>query len=209
MRVEQELAMASFGMTLDESWFVRAWAGGVLGGTLYDSPHSGLSGPQYGTHTITGGWLLSAQLTRRLRAQDGWLPFVQGTFTVGWSQMRITPAAGQPDAGRKDGFLGTDLRVSAIAGWTIADLWTPYVSARAFAAPFFWQEGEGWYTSDPYKSGQDVDHFQVGVGSTFKVPGGFAVFVDYAALGEQALTAGIAYGWTNSMGAVAPAVPGR
>ena len=207
MRIEQRLAMASFGMSLDGGWLVRAWVGGVLDGQLYDSSHSGLTGGGYGEHTIEGGWLASAQIAKRLLDQDGVIPFIQGTFTAGWSQLRMTPKTGHPAFGRKDGFLATDLRLSVSAGWTVAGVWTPYVSARFFAAPFYWHQGDGWYTSDPYRSGQDVDHFQVGVGSTFTLPGNFALFVDYAALGETALTAGLGYSWTTGSGKTTVTTP--
>lgn len=207
MRIEQNLAMASFGLSLSDGWFARVWVGGVLDGTLTNASHSGLTGPGYGSHVIEGGWIASAQISRQLVREHGWTPFVQSSFTVGWSQMDMTPAAGHANFGRRDGFLATDLRISVAAGWTFFELVAPYVRASAFAAPFYWHQGEGWFTSEPYRSGQDTDHFQVGAGATVLLPANVSAFVDFAALGESAITAGVSYSWATSGDLALPTAP--
>ncbi len=194
MRIEQRLAMASFGLALNKSWYLRAWAGGMLDGRLYDSAHSDLKGPPRGRHELTPGWLLSAQATRRLLAQDGWAPFLNATFTIGWSQLGTSPEKGQTGVPEHTGFVATDLRIAATAGWTVGEMWTPYASLRAFAAPFYWHLADKGFADSSSLSGQDVDHYQVAVGSTLRL-GGVSVFVDWSMTGETALTAGLGYAW--------------
>lgn len=192
MQMRQSLAMAAFGMALDDDWFGRAWIGGVLDGTLVDSAHSGLTGAKRGSHRVTPGWVVSAQATRRLLPQDGVVPFINTTFTIGWSQMGTERDADSQIASTETRFLSTDLRVAATAGWTIADVWTPYVGGRAFAAPFYWYNDGGSATDTDSLSGQDVNHYQVAIGSTVTV-GKFSAFFDWSMLGEKAVTAGLGY----------------
>ncbi|GEM_PF-3060380 len=197
MRVEQRLAMGSVGLALTENWYIRMWGGGLIDGRLYDSQHSDLKGGLLGNHRLDSGWVISAQAVRSLMAQAGWVPFINGTMTIGWSQLTTSPEPGQNQSYEADEFLATDLRVGAIAGWTVADFFTPYASVRLFAAPFYWHFGEDWHGQSNYKSGQDVDHYAVAVGATATLPGGFRAFVDWSMLGETGLTAGLGYSFNR------------
>ena len=161
-------------------------AGGIAGGTLEHGAARDTIGPGFAGFSGIA-W----------RAVDGRnaLPFVQLTATLSVSHAltrtddlgtrtdgTISPRA-QPDSPK---FTALDLRIGAVAGKTIADVFTPYVTARAFGGPISWRFDGAEVT------GTDLYKYQLGGGLSLAVfDRRFDVFVEGIALGERGVSAGI------------------
>lgn len=71
------------------------------------------------------------------------------------------------------------------AGWTLADIVTPYVLARAFGGPVYWRIGTVAQT------GTDTHHDQLGAGAVAAITSAMNLFVEGVPLGERAVTGGL------------------
>jgi hypothetical protein len=79
-----------------------------------------------------------------------------------------------------------DLRLSAIAGSTIANFFTPYAVARAFGGPVYWK------IAGEEVTGTDVYKYQLGGGMAFALPARtLDLFVEGIAFGERTIAAGV------------------
>ena len=79
-----------------------------------------------------------------------------------------------------------DLRLSAIAGSTIANFFTPYAVARAFGGPVYWT------IAGKDVTGTDVYKYQLGAGMSFTLPSRVLdLFVEGVAFGERTIAAGV------------------
>ena len=72
-----------------------------------------------------------------------------------------------------------------MAGWTLWDMFTPYLAARVFGGPVFWQTRP---SGDP-QIGTDRYHYQLATGLSAQLPGRVYVTAEWAPLGEPALGA--------------------
>jgi hypothetical protein len=161
-------------------------AGGIAGGELVHGAARDTIGPGFAAF---GGvaW----------RAYDGRdaLPFLQLTATLsathtltrtddrGTRTDGSTSPAARPETPR---FTAFDLRVGAIAGKTFGDVFTPYVTARAFGGPISWRfDGADVTGTDLYK-------YQLGGGLSLALfDRRLDVFAEGIALGERGVAAGI------------------
>jgi hypothetical protein len=102
----------------------------------------------------------------------------RGTRTDG-----STSPGAQPETPR---FTAFDLRAGAIAGKTIAGVFTPYVTARAFGGPVSWRfDGDAVTGTDLYK-------YQLGGGLSLALfDRKLDVFAEGIALGERGFAAGV------------------
>lgn len=161
-------------------------AGGIAGGELvHGAAHDSL-GP---------GFAASSGLAWRAIDARGALPFVQLTATIGvthaltrtddrgtYTDGSTSPGA-QPETSR---FTAFDLRLGAVAGKTFADVFTPYVTARAFGGPISWRYDGADVT------GTDLYKYQLGGGLALALlDGKLDVFAEGIALGERGVAAGI------------------
>lgn len=161
-------------------------AGGVAGGELVHGAARDTIGPGFAGFTGIAG---------RIYDGRGALPFVQLTATLSMTHMLTrtddrgthtdgtTSKNAQPESPR---FTALDLRVGVVAGKTFADVFTPYVTARAFGGPISWRyDGEEVTGTDLYK-------YQVGGGLSLALfDRRFDVFAEGIALGERGLAAGV------------------
>lgn len=106
----------------------------------------------------------------------------------GFLQMNLTFSATRAatDAPGAPLLTAFDLRLSAIAGKTIANFFTPYAVARAFGGPVYWTiAGEDVIGTDVYK-------YQLGGGMAFALPARtIDLFVEGIPLGERTIAAGL------------------
>jgi hypothetical protein len=72
-------------------------------------------------------------------------------------------------------------------GYTFFDFWRVYLSPRVFGGPVFIDYGSRRL------QGRDRYFVQAGMGMSFLLPKGFAIYVDGSPAGEQAITAGAAF----------------
>lgn len=112
-----------------------------------------------GLAAVSGTWLAVLERPRR--------PFVQ--LSVSASGSRTT-----------GGLTSFDARIGAMVGKAFGPV-VPYVAARAFGGPVFYQ-GE---------SGGDRYHVTLGGGVSVRLPASLGVFVEVMPLGEQSAVAGV------------------
>ncbi|MDB4938075.1 MAG: uncharacterized protein JWP87_5047 [Labilithrix sp.] len=161
-------------------------AGGIAGGTLVHGAARDAIGPGFAAFTGVA-W-------RVVDARDA-LPFVQLTATLsathtltrtddrGTRTDGTTSPGAQPETPR---FTALDLRVGAIAGKTFAEVFTPYVTARAFGGPIAWRFDGAEVT------GTDLYKYQLGGGLSLALfDRRLDVFAEGIALGERGIAAGL------------------
>ena len=161
-------------------------AGGIAGGTLVHGAARDTIGPGFAGFVGIAGRVVDGR---------GALPFVQLTATISSTHAltrtdeRGTRTDGSTGTGARPEtprFTAFDLRVGAIAGKTFGDVFTPYVTARAFGGPIYWRlDGNDVTGTDLYK-------YQLGGGLSLALfDRRLDVFAEGIALGERGLAAGI------------------
>jgi hypothetical protein len=157
-------------------------AGGIAGGELVHGAAHDSIGPGFSAFAGVAGRVVDGR---------GALPFVQLTATLSATHAltRTDDRGTRTDGGTSPGsprFTAFDVRAGVIAGRTIGDVFTPYVTARAFGGPIAWRfDGEAVTGTDLYK-------YQLGGGlSLALLDRRLDVFAEGIALGERGLAAGI------------------
>lgn len=168
--ISQLAVSASVGQAWPSRVSLRASIGVVIDGSLEGEGRSYDIGP---------GFIVAASVAKQWIAGD-W--FVTSSFSM--SASRTTTTETQPGAPRET-LIAVDLaRGGVIAGRSFG-LVSPYVLARAFGGPVFWE------LDDMDVWGTDVHHFQIGAGASLTTESGLSVVLDVAALGEQAASLGM------------------
>ena len=85
-------------------------------------------------------------------------------------------------------YFSYDLRVGGRASWIINDSIFPYITGRVFGGPVSWE------LENTDVMGTDIHHYQFALGTAVQF-GGTGVFVEWAGVGEKALSAGLSYAW--------------
>lgn len=150
-------------------------AGASLGGPLTGS---------YGDVDVGAGWLVGAAGGFTAVEADGGVPFVDLTLALSAGGRPTTTASGVHAT-----LTAVDLRVGVTVGWSLWDVWRPYLAARAFGGPIFWE------TDGRSITGTDRGHVQLAVGSTIALPGGVSIFGEWAPWYERGASAGLAVGF--------------
>ncbi len=177
---------AQIPLARDGALSLQIGAGGIVGGELVHGAARDTLGP---------GFAASTGLAWRVADGRGALPFVQLTGTLGVTHALTrtdhrgtrTDGAPSPD-GRADTprFTALDVRLGAVAGKTLAEIVTPYVTARAFGGPIAWRfDGASVTGTDLYK-------YQLGGGVALSLANHkFDVFAEGIAFGERGIAAGV------------------
>ena len=160
-------------------------AGGIAGGELIHGAARDTIGPGFSGAVGVAG---------RVYDGKGWIPFVQLTATLSVTHMGTrtddqgtrtdgTRSAAGPSSPK---FTAGDLRVGVIAGKTFGDVFTPYVTARAFGGPVAWHfDGDAVTGTDLYK-------YQLGGGLSLALfHRKLDVFAEGIAQGERGVAAGV------------------
>ena len=161
-------------------------AGGIAGGELVHGAARDTIGP---------GFAAFSGVAWRVVDDHAAIPFVQLTATLSVTHMLTrtddhgtrtdgtTSPNAQPETPR---FTALDLRLGAIAGKTIANVFTPYVTARAFGGPI------AWHFDGMPVTGTDLYKYQLGGGLSLALfDRKLDVFAEGIALGERGVAAGI------------------
>jgi hypothetical protein len=162
--------LASIERRLGSRWTV----GGALGASVAGS----LVIEHMSLHLLPGPL---AALTASFRALDEGkiAPFLLFTGSLGASLAWTNVAGGAPLP-----MTALDARIGVAAGKTIANRVTPYVLARAFGGPVFWNvDGGGTVGTDAY-------HYQLGAGVVVRA-GRIDGEIEAVPLGERALIGGV------------------
>ena len=140
----------------------------------------GIVGGEIDHRDITGGGALAGQLSWLPVYENAHHPFVAITGTAGVSYAR---AAADDD--RMHGWLAVDLRGGVTVGKTFAERFVPYVSARGFGGPVYWQHaGEQIIGNDRY-------HVTFGGGLVVRLPASFDATLEAMPLGEKSMALGV------------------
>jgi len=146
-------------------WRVAAGAGAVVSGSI-DAGGA--------TYVMDPGWL--ARLGATWMAVDGsgpW-PFVALSASLAASGVNTTGPGGV-----KAPLTSLDAGLSVSAGKSIAGVVAPYVGAKVFGGPVFWELAGASVT------GTDVAHWQVAFGLAANLPLGIDLLVEWAPFGAR------------------------
>jgi hypothetical protein len=144
---------------------VGASVAGAL--TLPDGKHEFSPGP-------------SASLGAAWRLLDAPSYFLLLTGVVSFTANR-TALTGAPSVS----YTAFDLRLGGELGLNLVNVLHPYVLARAFGGPVFWNyEGKD-------VTGTDIHHYQLGLGLALGLPAKLGLFVEAVPLGERAISGGV------------------
>ena len=149
---------------------LQAGAGAALGGRLAmpDGPYDFSAGP---AAAVGASW-------RVIEAH----PFVVVTSLLSFTAATTHPRGNDAIA---TGYEAFDLRVGAIVGTTLWNVFSPYALARVFGGPVFWRYAGQAVT------GTDTSHFQIGAGFALALTRRFNLFAEGVPLGEQAIAGGL------------------
>jgi hypothetical protein len=142
---------------------VTAGAGAVVSGSI-DAGGA--------TYVMDPGWLVRFGATWMAVDGSGPWPFVALSASLAASGVNTTGPGGV-----KAPLTSLDAGLSASAGKSIAGIVAPYVGAKVFGGPVFWQLGGASTT------GTDVAHWQVAFGVAANLPFGIDVLVEWAPFG--------------------------
>jgi hypothetical protein len=143
-----------------KTWTFQFAAGGAFDGHL-------------GTTSLGGGGTASVAASWLVLEQAKWWPFVQLSASISASLAQASPTL----------YSAFDARLGVVAGYTLWERFTPYLTARVFGGPVYFAG----------QTGSDLHHYQVGVGFVVGLPKGFDVSAELVPLGEQRVTASVGY----------------
>jgi len=172
----RHVAFASLDYMATTTWTFELGVGSILGGALR-SPTA--------EYNLSPGLLASAGAAWRVVEADDIRPFVVMTAQLAVVATSTKDAA-SPSAASVH-YTAVDGRFGASAGWPLWQTLTPFVLARAFGGPVFWEyQGVS-------QTGTDVHHFQIGGGLLLRLARVVDIFAEAVPLGEQSISAGAGF----------------
>lgn len=160
LKLQQMAVSGSLEYRLSQAWTIQFAAGGAFNGQL-------------GETMLGGGGVASVAASWLVLEQANWWPFVQFSGSVSFSAIAAQPSL----------YSAFDARLGVVAGYTIFDRVTPYLTARAFGGPVFYAG----------QTGTDLYHYQFGLGLVVALPLGFDLSAEFVPLGEQRVTGAVGY----------------
>jgi hypothetical protein len=170
---DQRSVAASVTRRLGRDWSVTAGAGAVVSGSIEAGG---------ATFVMDPGWLVRLGASWLPLDGSGPWPFVALSATLAASGVGTTGAGGV-----RAPLTSLDAGLSVSAGKSIAGVVAPYVGAKVFGGPVFWQIGGASTT------GTDVAHWQVAFGAAASLPLGIDLLVEWAPFGARSAVGQV--GW--------------
>jgi len=168
----RHIAFASLDYMWTPAWTFELSVGSILGGGLRSATSN---------YELRPGLLAAAGAAWRILEAEGARPFVLMTAQLAFVTASTKDSASASGSVR---YTAIDGRVAASAGWPLWQTLTPYVLARAFGGPVFWEyQGVS-------QTGTDVHHYQIGGGLLLRVARVVDIFAEAVPLGEQGLSTG-------------------
>ncbi len=168
-----DVQQASVGATLGRQLALRSSltvsASAILGGSVEHS----------GEGDVGTGVAGSVSWTYLPLFENASRPFIATSLTFG-----AATTTADSDDGMSYRWTAFDLRLGVMVGKTFFDHLVPFVTGRLFGGPVSWRLGGEDVT------GSDINHYTVGAGVTYRVPGKFAVFAEAAGVGERSVSIG-------------------
>jgi hypothetical protein len=169
----RHVAFATLDYRYTARWTFEVGLGSILSGQLRTGSAS---------YDFSPGVLAAAGASWRVLDNEDLRPFFLLTSQIAY--VATTTRENGSVASPAVGYHALDVRVGAVAGWTLWRALNPYALLRAFGGPIAWQ------AQGNTELGTDVHHYQVGAGLLAVVGGAVDLFVEGVPLGERALTAG-------------------
>ncbi len=161
---------------LNDKWSLRGGLGMVLDGKLAPVGHT--------IQNILPGGLFAVGVEYLWQQGDGYKPFIDFSTFISASSATVEDLITEETTN----YFSSDLRVGGRASWIIKDRVFPYLTVRVFGGPVSWKlAGEDVV-------GTDIHHYQIALGTAVQF-GKTGTFVEYAGLGENALSVGLSYAW--------------
>lgn len=174
--LHQKTLLASLGLNFGGGWSMAVAAGAVLTGDMLNV------GRRW---NVEPGWTVGVSGNKRWLDADGGVPFIHTAVTLAAVGMHTSERGG--DA--RGSLIALDFRIGLTVGWTLWDVWSPYLAVRTFGGPAHWdRDGDS-------RSGTDRFHFVAAVGSTIALPGGVLIFGEYIPIFESGFSAGVGVGF--------------
>ena len=170
--LNQHTVVGSGGVFFSNGWSFRLSAGVIAGGKMKGGGES---------FTLNPGWLISVQGARQWFSDKGWIPFFITSLAFS-----VSGASTDSQFSKNDRIIGTDVRISLTAGYTLFNFLSLYISPRFFGGPVSWTH------NGKSVRGRDRYFFQSAAGLAFLLPAGLTLFADSSPFGEQSITAGVA-----------------
>lgn len=167
---EDRMVLANATWSFADLWALRAGAGMVVDGA------ADVGGER---RTLGTGWLAEAAISRVFLT--GQPVFLLGAFGLSASSASADGPAG------KTRFSAGDGRLTVTVGRTFFDRVSPYLSGTVFGGPIFYR------TAGADLTGTDTRHWQLAAGLAAALPKRVDLFVEWAPLGERALSAGVGF----------------
>jgi hypothetical protein len=137
-----------------------------------------------GDYDLKPGFLASASVGYTFLDGNGPRPYLALSGSIGFS---LVPTRSRTSPSDHPDLTALDARASVVLGKRLFDVWLPYVGAAVFGGPVrFAPAGQS-------RTGSDVHHYRLTVGSSLSLPAHLEAFVEVGFLGEQAVLGGL--GW--------------
>ncbi|MCF7826329.1 MAG: hypothetical protein K9N29_06735 [Candidatus Marinimicrobia bacterium] len=176
VKIEMNTVSVSGSYQINDKWSIRSGVGLILDGKLQPPGHL--------VHDVKPGGLLAIGMEYLYYQGEGYRPYIDYSVFVSVSSTRTE----NPVNLKNTNYFSSDLRFGARASWIINGNIFPYLSSRLFGGPVSWE------LDGTDVLGTDIHHYQLAAGTAFRY-GSLSTFVEWAALGEKALSAGLSYAW--------------
>ena len=174
--IEMNTSSLSGAWRLNDKWSLRGGLGIIRDGKL--TPRGRI------THNVLSGGMVAVGAEYLWQQGENAKPYIDFSVFISASSAEVE----NPITAETTSYLSSDLRLGGRASWIIKDKIFPYVTARVFAGPVSW-ELDGIDII-----GSDIHHYQIALGSAIQF-GKIGTFVEWAGLGENALSVGMSYAW--------------
>ena len=161
---------------LNEKWSLRGGLGVIRDGKLTPTGQT--------TQNVVSGGLLAMGIEYLWQRGEGYKPYVDFSAFFSASSAKVR----NPYLQDKTSYFSSDLRLGGRASWIINDKIFPYFTARVFGGPVSWE------LDGTDVIGTDIHHYQIALGTAIQF-GKTGTFVEWAGLGEKALSVGMSYTW--------------
>jgi len=161
---------------VNSKWAIRGGLGVILDGNLTASNDI--------AQNVTPGGLIAIGFEYLGIIGEGYMPFLDLSLFLSGSTTEIE----NPITMTKTNYVSSDLRLGGRASWNLNGRLFPYVSARLFGGPV------SWILNGKNVTGTDIHHYQFALGTAIQF-GQVGTFVEWAGLGEKALSIGMSYAW--------------
>jgi hypothetical protein len=195
-----EFDLRSHAVTVGLNWLIaRSWSIGMVLGSAVTGELS------YRSYRLQMSPGVLAAVTANWRAvhPKGWVPFVDlsASGALSWNSVKphigvvtetlalneLEETLGDNSSRARRNYFATDLRLGARVGWSIGDVFFPYVLARGFGGPAFL----GGKAEVPDLIGSDTHFFQIGAGASGLI-GPLSLYAEWSFLGEGNISGGFA-----------------